>query len=473
MLNREHDRRMLSIQMRLIQGGAGVWSAMMEAAEWFSNEDYAEVIEERAQVQGACGFPPCGQRNRLAGGKSIAAKSQSKLKLFCSRTCFDYSNIYSRACISAEASYSRSKGFRAERRDMFGVFQDSLRESEAPKTSWVSFDSHKVQNTSVDSVRPFRDEEAAMDRAVFDLFFAKRGEGYARAARIMFDLVEKHRYLANFARRFANGGTPLMAVASRGDGRAVDALVRRYGANVDARAADGKTAADIAREKKHLALAQWLDRVSNLRKAKNGAGAATAARIQSKDGAIIRDVAETFTVHERLRASVPSSTTSGNPTVVTTSTPTPKTAKARMLRQIVEWTRDATRKYVAASSAGDDAVRLPQIESEVMRERAAIVFQRFNVALEAVYKILRTESSPSSARYKLENLVSTFQFRRPVDNLRPAQWELVAIACLSALGVATPPSVDAPAYAKIFERAGVEKSEARGLIGELERALAG
>ena len=160
------------------------------------------------------------------------------------------------------------------------------------------------------------------------------------------------------------------------------------------------------RERKEaLALAQWLDRVSNLRKAKNGAGATTAARIQSKDGAIIRDVAETFTVHERLRASVPSSTTSGNPTVVTTSTPTPKTAKARMLRQIVEWTRDATRKYVAASSAGDDAVRLPQIESEVMRERAAIVFQRFNVALEAVYKILRTESSPSSARYKLENLV--------------------------------------------------------------------
>ena len=116
MLNREHDRRMLSIQMRLIQGGAGVWSAMREAAEWFSNEDYAEMIEERAQVQGACGFPP--KARGIDWPKSIAAKSQSKLKLFCSRTCFDYSNIYSRAHIRRGIVFKIQR-LSSERRDMF------------------------------------------------------------------------------------------------------------------------------------------------------------------------------------------------------------------------------------------------------------------------------------------------------------------------------------------------------------------
>lgn len=57
----------------------------------------------------------------------------------------------------------------------------------------------------------------------------------------------------------AQGYTPLHLAASRGD-RAASELLLACGATPDAHAPDGKTAADIARERGHIDLADWLSR---------------------------------------------------------------------------------------------------------------------------------------------------------------------------------------------------------------------
>lgn len=319
--------------------------------------------------------------------------------------------------------------------------------------------------------RRFTAEEAEMDKAIWSVFNAQNGKDYASVVHTMMGWIDRFPHFVDFSRRFANGTTPLMAVARMGDEASVVHLVTRYGAHLDARMRNGPfvglVAEDIARREGHVKVAEWL------RNRRKGVAVSQNVRVvervlDASARAPSDDTATESCKRSRDFRSRPSKLD--------------MPPKNRMWTALSSWSTDATKKYIQdRQSRLGDATFVPgrraiAFASDTRQQRASHVFASVNAALVRVLPFLvernfknsddeedKEGDPPSirSLRTEIEALIDTFSFRRPVDMLRAAQWDVVVVVFIEALGVATLSKSHAgqKEFRAVLEKSGFEASE--------------
>ena len=221
----QHQRFILSVTGQLCSAkmtAQSPWRLLRVVAEAFNVRQYEDLVEERADCVGLCGFAAC--RNHVQRGTRkprLSRKNPERYlrsrdeRRFCSEACYRVSTQFCSNCVLEEASYTRSNYQIEQQRQKYRRFVNIIKEAYKNKrTSWYEFVNPEAEKKEWDSI---------MDRLIWNTFQVPR---YNHQEAIEF--VRHRRRYINFQRP-CDGTTLLQGACFQGVVSVVKILLEMVG----------------------------------------------------------------------------------------------------------------------------------------------------------------------------------------------------------------------------------------------------
>ena len=412
------------------------WRLLRVVSEAFNLRQYEDLVEERADCMGLCGFAVC--RNRVQRGKRkvmLDRKNPEKYarsrdeRRYCSEACFRVSVQFCNTCVLDEASYTRSNFEIEQQRQKYRRFVKVIKQ-EYKRNSWYDFEEEER-----------KEWDSIMDRLIWNTFQLPR---YNHQEAIEF--VRHRRRYVNFQRP-CDGTTLLQGACFRGVASVVKILLE-LGADKNLKNKYGHTAIDIARDRKHeKVLCVLIPTTSSQVKNLNG------ENIQLND--VVKGMGDSFRIVERgfsdKKSSETTETSSSKENLeenvfekfirARPRVRVPRPSDLGPLNRIsVALTNWFTKSTYAMLNSNKGSNITYETMSEEIRQRLSFVHAQCSRSVEHVFQFLsnKNETNVKAIQKRLEVVIDTFDVSRaPIDILPTYQWHILTLYLLSRFRVAS------------------------------------